>query len=72
MSEQVSRVAGCLASENPWAKLAAAYPELLRTVNVVGAEPDLTEEWAQAHLLGLFQDHVEEWGAFSEAVGISV
>ena len=72
MSEQVNRISGCITSKHPWAKLAAVFPELLRAVNVVGAEPDLTEEQAQANLLGLFQNHVQEWGAFSAAVGISV
>ena len=72
MSEQVRQIAGCLASENPWAKLAAAFPELLITVKVIASEPDLTSELAEANLLGLFQNHVQEWTAFSEAVGISV
>jgi hypothetical protein len=72
MSEQVKQIAGCLASENPWGKLAAAFPELLRTVEVIAAEPDLTSEQAEGNLLGLFQNHVQEWAAFSAAVGISV
>lgn len=72
MSEQIRQIAGCLASENPWAELAAAFPELVRTVKAIGAEPDQTNEQAETSLLGLFWSHIQEWGAFSEAVGISV
>ena len=72
MSEQVRQIAVCLASENAWVRLATAFPDLLRTVEVIGAEPDLTKEQAEANLLGLFQNHVQEWDAFSTAVGISM
>ena len=32
MSEQVSRIDGCLDSDRPWQKLTVAYPELARTL----------------------------------------
>ena len=72
MSEQVNRVARCLASEHPWQELSATFPELLRAVNAIEVEPYMTKEQAEANLLGLFRNHVQEWSTFSASVGISV
>ena len=69
MSEQVGRIAGCLASERPWQKLAAAYPELARTLAELTARPGAAaQEDLAAGFVGLFRTYVREWQEFASAV----
>ena len=69
MSEQVSRIDGCLASDRPWQKLTVAYPELARTlVELTGQPGAATEEDLAAGFVGLFRTHVQEWKEFASEV----
>ena len=69
MSEQVNRIAGCLASDRPWQKLTAAYPELARTLAALTARPGAAaREDLAAGFVGLFRTHVQEWQEFASEV----
>ena len=69
MSEQVNRIAGCLASDRSWQKLTAAYPELARTVVGLAAHPGAAaKEDLAASFVGLFRTYVQEWKEFSSEV----
>ena len=69
MSEQVSRIDGCLASDQPWQKLTVAYPELARTLAELTARPGAAaQEDLAAGFVGLFRTYVQEWKDFSSAV----
>ena len=69
MSEQVSRIAGCLASEQPWQKLAVAYPELARTLVELAGQPGAAaQEDLAAGFVGLFRTYVQEWQEFASEV----
>ena len=68
MSEQVSRIDGCLASDQPWQKLTVAYPELARTLAELTARPGAAaQEDLAAGFVGLFRTYVQEWKDFSSA-----
>ena len=69
MSEQVSRLDGCLASDQPWQKLTVAYPELARTlVQLTGQPGAATQEDLAAGFVGLFRTYVQEWKSFASEV----
>ena len=69
MSEQVSRIDGCLASDRPWQKLTVAYPELARTLVELTSQPGAaTEEDLAAGFVGLFRTYVQEWKEFASEV----
>ena len=69
MSEQVSRINGCLASDQPWQKLAVAYPEMARTVVELAARPDAAaKEDLAASCVELFRNYVREWNEFASEV----
>ena len=69
MSEQVSRIDGCLASDRPWQKLTAAYPELARTLAALTARPGAAaQEDLAAGFVGLFRTYVQEWQEFASEV----
>ena len=72
MSEQVCRINGCLASDKPWQKLAAAYPEMARTVAELAARPDAAaKEDLAAGFVELFRNHVREWNEFASEVAVA-
>ena len=69
MSEQVNRIDGCLASDRPWQKLTAAFPELARTLAELTARPSApAKEDLAASFVGLFQTYVQEWKEFASEV----
>ena len=69
MSEQVNQMAGCLASDRPWQKLTAAYPELARTLAALTGQPGAAaKEDLAAGFVGLFRTYVQEWKEFSSEV----
>ena len=69
MSEQISRINGRLASDQPWQKLAAAYPEMARTMIELAARPDAAaKEDLAASFVELFRNHVREWNEFASEV----
>ena len=69
MSEQVSRIAGCLASDRPWQKLAVAYPELARTLVELAGQPGAAaQEDLATGFVGLFRTYVQEWQEFASEV----
>ena len=69
MSEQVNRIAGCLASDQPWQELTVAYPELARTFAALTARPGAAaKEDLVAGFVGLFRTYVQEWKKFASEV----
>ncbi len=69
MSEQVNRIAGCLASDRPWQELTAAYPELARTLAALTARPGAAaKEDLAAGFVGLFRTYAQEWKEFASEV----
>ena len=69
MSEQVNRISGCLASDQPWQELTVAYPELARTLAALTARPGAAaKEDLKAGFVGLFRTYVQEWEKFSSEV----
>ena len=69
MSEQVSQINGCLASDQPWQKRTAAYPEMARTVVELAARPGAAaKEDLAASFVELFRNHVQEWNEFASEV----
>ena len=72
MSEQVSRINGCLASDQPWQKLAVVYPEMARTMVELAARPDAAaKEDLAVSFVELFRNHVREWNEFASEVAAS-
>ena len=69
MSEQVNRITGCLASDQPWQKLTAAYPELARTLVALTGRPGAAaKEDLEVGFVGLFRTYVQEWKEFASEV----
>ena len=69
MNEQVDLLARCLAADQPWQALTAAYPELARTVVELTAQPgEASREDLAASYVELFRTHVQEWNQFASEI----
>lgn len=63
MRGQVHVLARCLASEDPWASLAAGFPELARTRMDILRYQGIPDP--ASHFVRLYQTYVKEWESFT-------
>ena len=71
MTDQVSRFASCLSSEQSWKQLTAAYPELARIEAAIAVDQGMASGDASSGFVELFRAYVAEWEAFLAAAAFA-